>query len=241
MLSLPSGAICEGASGVVSATISEAQPLSSIATRSRVTNGCRPVGAVGMRSGLLSISNSRLVMSVSTSHKCTAPGFLDTRVLLCGDLRQRAIPSDACVVGTAQAVLLDQPLRVVARDEGADEALDHPVRFRLTDEGVARGDAPEADLPVEVLGQKSAAVIVTQCEAAGGAGADPSERGANRHADRLRSGVAVAALDNIPAQHFRIPVLDDAEQPDFAVLHGDDLRRIGRPHHVGSVSDDMPV
>src|SRR5271166_6273346 len=153
---------------------------------------------------------------------CTAPGFLDTRVLLCGDLRQRAIPSDACVVGTAQAVLLDQPLRVVARDEGADgvthvvdglvdatvhdlllegaeEALDHPVRFRFTDEGVARGDAPEADLPVKVLGQKSAAVIVTQREAAGGAGADPSERGANRHADRLRSGVAVAALDNIPA------------------------------------------
>jgi hypothetical protein len=36
-------------------------------------------------------------------------------------------------------------------------------------------------------------------------------------------------------------MLDDAEQPDFAVLHGDDLRRVGRPHHVGCLSDDVPV
>src|SRR5208283_6130396 len=100
--------------------------------------------------------------------------------------------------------------------EGAEEALDHPVRFRFADEGVARGDAPEADLSLEVVGQEGAAVIVTQREAACGAWTDPTERGANRHADRLRSGIAVAALDDVPVQHFRVPVLDDAEQPDFA-------------------------
>ena len=78
------------------------------------------------------------------------------------------VPGGAGVVGAAQAILLDQLLRVVAGNESADgithvvdghdllegteEALDHPVRFRFADEGVARGDAPEADFPVEVLG-----------------------------------------------------------------------------------------
>ena len=67
------------------------------------------------------------------------------------------------------AVLLDQPLGVVAGGEGADgvadlvdgledvsvddlllqraeQPLDHAVRFRLSDEGVARRHAPEPDL-----------------------------------------------------------------------------------------------
>src|SRR6516225_1787687 len=98
-----------------------------------------------------------------------ASGFLDKRMLLCSDLHRGRVPGGARVVGAAQAVLLDQPLRVVAGNESADgmthvvdghdlllegteEALDHPVRFRFADEGAARGDAPEADLPVEVLG-----------------------------------------------------------------------------------------
>jgi hypothetical protein len=34
-------------------------------------------------------------------------------------------------------------------------------------------------------------------------------------------------------------MLDDAEQPDPAVLHGGNLGRVGRPHHVGRLRDDV--
>jgi hypothetical protein len=47
--------------------------------------------------------------------------------------------------------LVDAPVHDLLL-EGMEEGLDHPVRFRFADEGVARGDAPEVDLPVEVLG-----------------------------------------------------------------------------------------
>jgi hypothetical protein len=39
----------------------------------------------------------------------------------------------------------------------------------------------------------------------------------------IRGGIAVAALDDIPAQQFGVPALDDAEQPNLAFLHGDDV------------------
>jgi hypothetical protein len=50
----------------------------------------------------------------------------------------------------------------------------------------------------------------------------------NRHADRLDGGVAIAALGDVPAQRFGIPVFDDAEQPDLAILDGGDLG-VSRP------------
>src|SRR4028118_102029 len=103
------------------------------------------------------------------------------------------------------AVLLDQPLRVVAGDEGAngfaylveglegaavhdllleraEEALDHAVRLRLADEGVARCHAPEPDLPLEDFGHEGAAVVVAQRQAAGGARAEAAEPPAPRPA-----------------------------------------------------------
>src|SRR5271165_5211292 len=157
---------------------------------------CRVCLTRSMPRSLHSQRTARMMARLSTMLWPTAvphPVFWTQECCYAANLHRIPIPCYARVVGTAQAVLLDQPLRVVARDErtdgvthvvdglvdatvhdllleGAEEALDHPVRFRFTDEGVARGDAPEADLPVEVLGQKSAAVIVTQCEAAGGAG-----------------------------------------------------------------------
>jgi putative transposase len=54
--------------------------------------------------------------------------------------------------------------------------------------------------------------------------------GRTRHADGLGSGVAVTNLGNVPSEPFGIPVLDDGEQPDFAIQHGRDLRRVGAPH-----------
>ena len=50
----------------------------------------------------------------------------------------------------------------------------------------------------------------------------------DRHADGLDGGVAIAAFGDVPAQRFGVPVLDDAEQPDLAVLNGDDLG-VSRP------------
>src|SRR5215211_8725977 len=121
------------------------------------------------------------------------------------------------------AVLLDQPFGVVACDEGADgvadlvdgledaavdgllfqraeEALDDAVRFRLADEGVARRQAPEPGLSLEAVGHEVAAVVVAECEAAGGTGGEAAELLADRHAEGLDRLEAGAALGHVPAE-----------------------------------------
>jgi hypothetical protein len=107
----------------------------------------------------------------------------------------------------------------------AKEPLDDTIRFRLADERVAGGHAPEADLVVEMFGEERAAVVVSQRHAAGGARTDVAEDIPNRHADGLDGCVSIAALGDVPAQRFGIPVFDDAEQPDLAILDGGDLGR----------------
>src|ERR1700712_4678918 len=67
----------------------------------------------------------------------------------------------------------------------AKEPLDDTIRFRLADERVAGGHAPEADLVVEMFGEERAAVVVSQRHAASGTGADVTEGIADRHADGL--------------------------------------------------------
>src|SRR4051794_19059671 len=74
---------------------------------------------------------------------------------------------------------------------------------------------PEADLVVEMFGEERAAVVVSQRHAAGGARTDVAEDIPNRHADGLDGCVSIAALGDVPAQCFGIPVFDDAEQPDL--------------------------
>ena len=69
--------------------------------------------------------------------------------------------------------------------EGAEEALDDAVGLRLGDEGEARGDAPELDLLLEVLGHEVGAVVMAQRETAGGVGAEVAAILADRHADGL--------------------------------------------------------
>src|SRR5271165_1624903 len=195
---------------------------------------------------------------------CTAPGFLDTRLLLSGRPHDGLVPSCSGITGTAQAVLLDQPLGVVADDEVADgvtdfidslidaavhdlflerakEPFDHAIRLGFADEGVARRDAPEPDLLLEVVRHEVAAVIVAQRQAASGAGAEMAELLADRHADGLKSLEAGSAFGDVPAEQFGIPMLDDAEQPDLAILDAGNLGGVSRPHDIRRVGDDVPI
>jgi hypothetical protein len=64
---------------------------------------------------------------------------------------------------------------------------------------------------------------------------------ADRHGDGLGGFEARADLADVPAEEFGVPVLDDAEQPDLAVLHGDDLGCVGGPHDVRHLGDDVAV
>src|SRR6187200_553180 len=158
----------------------------------------------------------RLILCTRTAG-CTAPGFLDTRLLSSGGLHDRLVPGCSGITGTAQSVLFDEPPGVVAIDEVADgvtdlvdglvdsamhdlllqraeEALDDAIRLGLSDERIAGGHAPEADLVVEVFGEEHAAVIVAQRHAASGAGADVAEHFPDRHTDGLDGSVAIPAL-----------------------------------------------
>src|SRR5215211_6065361 len=185
-------------------------------------------------------------------------------VSLCGAPEGLVVPGDAHGVWAAVSVLLDQPLGVVAGDEGADsvtdlvdgpedaavhglllqraeEALYDAVRRGLADEGVARRHAPEPDLLLEGVGHEGAAVVVAERQAAGGPGAEVAEPPADRHADGLDRLEAGAALGHVPAEQFGVPVLGDAEQPHLAVLDGGDLGGIGRPHDVRRLDDDAAV
>src|SRR6185437_15863313 len=171
----------------------------------------------------------RGIRAIRTS-SCTAPGSVDTILLLSGRLHDGLVPSCSGITGTAQSVLFDQPLGVVAGDEvadgvtdlvdslvdsamhdllleGAEEALDDAVGLGLADEGVAGGHAPEADLVVEMVREERAAMVVSQRHATGSAGAAMAEHFPDRHADCLDGGVAIAALADVPAQRFGVPVL----------------------------------
>ena len=104
--------------------------------------------------------------------------------------------------------------------EGAEETLDDTICFRFAHERVAGGHTPEADLIVEVFGEERAAMIVSQRDTTGSTGADMAEDFPDCHTDGFDRGVAIAALDDVPAERFGVPVLGDAEQPDFAIPNG---------------------
>src|SRR3954462_3000905 len=82
-------------------------------------------------------------------------------------------------------ILLQQPVLIIARDEGpdraanllgiaedpaphdlllegADEPLRHTIGLGLADEGKARRQAEEGDLVLDVVGHKGAAVVVAE-------------------------------------------------------------------------------
>src|SRR3954447_10645294 len=113
-------------------------------------------------------SNATERQALLGSHALYRTRFPGQPVSLCGAPEGLVVPGGAHGVWAAVSVLLDQPLGVVAGDEGADgvsdlvdgledasvhhllfqgaeEALDDAVRLRLADEGVARRHAPEPD------------------------------------------------------------------------------------------------
>src|SRR4029079_9115138 len=121
------------------------------------------------------------------------PGFSGHKILLCGrpywgECGEPFVPGRS---RAAVDIFLQQPVLVIARDEGpdrnanllgiaenpaphdlllegADEPLRHPVALGLSDEGKARRHAEEGNLVLKVVGHKAADVVVAEQKATGG-------------------------------------------------------------------------
>src|SRR3954447_10429818 len=192
------------------------------------------------------------------SRECTARGFLD-KILLCGGPYWGACgePFAPGLSRAAVSILLQQPVLVRARDEGpdrganllgiaedpaphdlllegADEALRHTVGLGLADEGKARRRAEEGDLVLEVVGHKGAAVVVAEQKAAGGVGPHRPAGGVDGEIESLGGSEAGGLFGDVPAEHLGVPVLDDHEEGDVAVLNGWDHRRVRAPLTPGA-------
>src|SRR3954453_14968555 len=202
---------------------------------------------------------------ITISGTCTARGFLD-KILLCGrpDWGECGEPFAPGLRRAAVGILLQQPVLVIARDEGpdrganllgiaedpaqhdlllegADEALRHTIGLGLADEGKARRHAEEGDLVLEVVGHKGAAVVVAQQKAAGGVGPHRPAGVVDGEIESLGGSEAVGLFGDVPAERLGVPVLDDHEEGDVAVLDGRDHGRVRAPHHAGRVSGDASV
>src|SRR3954469_3284963 len=194
------------------------------------------------------------------------PGFSGHKILLCGRpyWAECGEPFAPGLSRAAGGILLQQPVLVIARDEGpdrganllgiaedpaphdlllegADEPLRHTIGLRLADEGKARRQAEEGDLVLDVVGHKGAAVVVAEQKAAGGVGPHRPAGGVDGEIDSLGGGEAVGLFGDVPAEHLGVPVLDDHEEGDVAVLNGRDHRRVRAPHHAGRVGGDASV
>ena len=125
------------------------------------------------------------------------------------------------LIGAQEAVLLHQPLVILAAHEQADDIpqfvevpvntamddlfferavapLDDAVALRLGDVGIGRCDAPALDLVGEVVRQLLGAVIHTQGKPNGGAGGGEAIEPRQPHSDRLQGGKAVTLLAHVP-------------------------------------------
>src|SRR5881398_3912313 len=165
----------------------------------------------------------------------------------------------------AVGILLQQPVLVIARDEGPDrganlllgiaedpaphdlllEGADEPLRYAIglgpADEGKARPHAEEGDLVLEVIGHKGAAVVVAEQKAAGGVGPHRPAGVVDGEIESLGGSEAVGLFGDVPAERLGVPVLDDHEEGDVAVLNGRDYGRVCAPHHTGRVGGDTSV
>src|SRR3954453_17988852 len=129
------------------------------------------------------------------------PWFSGHKILLCdrpywGECGEPFAPGLSRAAG---GILLQQPVLVIARDEGpdrganllgiaedpappdlllegADEPLRHTVGLGLADKGKARRQAEEGDLVLEGVGHKGAAVVVAEQKAAGSSQLVPAQR-----------------------------------------------------------------
>src|SRR3954464_14199382 len=74
--------------------------------------------------------------------------------------------------------------------------------------------------------------------AAGGVGPHRPAGGVDGEIESLTGGEAVGLFGDVPAEHLSVPVLDDHEEGDVAVLNGWDHGRVRAPHHAGRVGGD---
>src|ERR1035437_2347830 len=190
--------------------------------------------------------------------------FFGHKFELSGLLHSGFLPGDTCVVRTAYYIFLDEPFGIVTLEEhphgganvvdglvdtaiddllleGAEEAFGHAIGLGLANEGKARCYAPELDLVLEVIGHEWAAVILAGRNTARVTSSHAAEDGLCCHANGLSGGIAITNLGHVPSDGFGIPVLDDGEQPDFAIQHRRDLRGVGAPHQVRRIGGDVPV
>ncbi|MNL18338.1 hypothetical protein D3C87_1394810 [compost metagenome] len=59
--------------------------------------------------------------------------------------------------------------------------------------------------------------------------------------DRLQGVEAASDLADVVAHALGVPVLDGGEDPDPAVLHGEDLRAVGPPHDVRGIGANLAI
>src|SRR3954454_9093755 len=76
-------------------------------------------------------------------------------------------------------------------------------------------------------------------KAAGGVGPHRPAGGVDGEIESLGGSEAVGLFGDVPAEHLGVPVLDDHEEGDVAVLNGWDHRRVRAPHHAGRIGGDF--
>ena len=84
-------------------------------------------------------------------------------------------------------------------------------------------------------------MVVAEQKAAGGVGPHRPAGGVDGEIDSLGGGEAVGLFGDVPAERLGVPVLDDHEEGDVAVLNGWDHRRVRAPHHAGRVGGDSSI
>ena len=112
--------------------------------------------------------------------------------------------------------------------EGAVEAFDDAIGFGFAEQGEAGGKAVEAGVGLEEVGEGLGAVVVAQLDAAGGVGC-AGEDACEGLGDGFPGGEAAAGFADVPAEAFAVPMLDEVEEPDPAVVGGPDFGAVGGP------------
>src|SRR3954449_5708430 len=89
-------------------------------------------------------------------------------------------------------------------------------------------EASDATAPQGVWGG------VAEQKAAGGVGPHRPAGGVDGEIESLGGSEAVGLFGDVPAEHLGVPVLDDHEEGDVAVLNGWDHRRVRAPLTPGA-------
>src|SRR3954470_8056181 len=142
-----------------------------------------------------------------------------------------------------QAELLDrleapQPQQVLL--ERADEPLGAAVALGLADEGRRALDAEEADLPLEVVADVLAAVVVAEPQPGGDVPAEGTVAPTDGLLDRLQGLEAVGNPAGMDAQALGRAVVDGDEHRRLT-LAGHHRGQVGPPHQVDPLGRDRAV